>query len=243
MSIEESWRALAKDYENARAKPDSLDRLVEWDAQQKLIGPIEGRDILDVGCGNGGKAIELALGGARSVIGIDVAGEFLTPPEGTDVTLAQGDLSELGDLRVAKGKQFDIAMFLQSLSYATDQVATLRATRSLLRPDGVLVVARAHPLRFAVERAERDGVEIGAAYHAGGSFSYRSKWNDEIELTHSTETFGAMVNNLAAAGFWVEEIAEPQLTDEQQRRYPTKQEWMARYAGIVVFRARPRSDH
>jgi tRNA G46 methylase TrmB len=60
MASNDGWQSLTTDYEQARAREDSLDRLMEWDAQRELIGSVAGKDLLDVGCGNGGKAIELA---------------------------------------------------------------------------------------------------------------------------------------------------------------------------------------
>jgi SAM-dependent methyltransferase len=242
MSSNDAWRSLSKDYETARGRHDSLDRLLEWAAQRDLMGTIEGKDILDVGCGNGEKAIELGCRGARSVLGLDIAANFLTPPSGLDVTLAAGDLSDLGSVPSVQGRTFDKVLFLQSLGYAADQVATLRAARSLVRDDGVLIVSRAHPIRFAVERSERDNIGLGDAYHATDPYSYQSGWNTEVSLTHATDTFSSMVNSLVAAGFWIEKISEPKLSEEQKEKFPAKQAWLARYVGIIIFRARPNLD-
>jgi hypothetical protein len=101
------------------------------------------------------------------------------------------------------------------------------------------VVTRAHPLRFAVERAERDGLELGDAYHSTEPISYPSRWNPELTLTHAVDTFSSMHNTLVDAGFRVERILEPQLSEENKKRYPHKQDWLSRYVGIIIFRARP----
>ena len=135
------WQTLTIDYEQARSREDSLDQLMEWDAQRTLIGPIEGKTVLDLGCGNGEKAIELVRDhGATSAVGVDVGAQFLTPPDGVDVTLLPGDLSTLDELTALDGRRFDVVLFLQSLAYAQDRARTLRAVRSLLTDDGVLVV-------------------------------------------------------------------------------------------------------
>ena len=55
------WLELAPDYERARTREESLDRLVEWPAQRELLGDVAGRSVLDLGCGNGGKLAELVL--------------------------------------------------------------------------------------------------------------------------------------------------------------------------------------
>lgn len=48
-----------------------------------------------------------------------------------------------------------------------------------------------------------------------------------------------MLNTFVDAGFWVEQVLEPQLTPEQKISYPHKQQWMSRYLGIIIFRVRP----
>src|ERR1700733_7736433 len=78
----QAWPQLAPDYERARTKEDSLDRLGEWPAQRGLLGDVTGRSVLDVGCGNGGKLAELIQDGAAPCVGVDISGNFLTarPP-------------------------------------------------------------------------------------------------------------------------------------------------------------------
>ncbi|GIE99727.1 hypothetical protein [Paractinoplanes rishiriensis] len=43
----QAWQELAADYERARAREDSLDRLVEWPAERDILGDVAGRSILD----------------------------------------------------------------------------------------------------------------------------------------------------------------------------------------------------
>ena len=107
---------LASDYEQARAKEDSLDRLVEWPAQRDLLGDIRGLSVPDAGCGNGGKIAELVPhGGARTSVGVDISDSFITdPPAGLEPI--QGDLSDLA--------------------------AVPRACRSAVRPDLVPAILR-----------------------------------------------------------------------------------------------------
>ena len=76
----QAWLELAPDYERARTREDSLDRLVEWPAQRDLLGDVTGRSVLDVGCGNGGKLAALVGDGATASVGVDISGNFLNAP-------------------------------------------------------------------------------------------------------------------------------------------------------------------
>jgi SAM-dependent methyltransferase len=236
------WTQLAPDYERARNRDDSLDRLVEWPAQRGCLGDITGRSLLDLGCGNGGKLAELVRGGAGASVGVDISGNFVTGrPSGLE--LVQGDLSELDSVAALAGRRFDRIMFLQSFGYASDPVRTLRAARAMLADDGFILLTRTQPIRYALERAERNGTSLGEEYFSRSVYSYRSGWNDQITLTKRPYTMSDLLNVISAAGLWIESVVEPQLSEEARSRYPHKQAWMDKYLGILIFKLRPLPGH
>jgi SAM-dependent methyltransferase len=235
----EPWRALAQGYERARAREDSLDRLVEWPAQRRALGDVAGRSVLDVGCGNGAKLAELVEAGATGCVGVDLSDNFLTTtPPGME--LVRGDLSGLDALPELAGRTFDRITFLQSIGYAQDPVRTLRAARAMLADDGFLVVTRTHPIRYAVERAEQNGTTLGEEYYSTASYTYyHDGWDDQVALTKRAYTISDLINLFGAAGLWIEQATEPQLSEDARRRFPHKQAWMDKYLGILVFTLRP----
>jgi len=235
---EPAWMRLSSDYERARSREDSLDRLVEWPAQRAVIGDVSGKSILDLGCGSGAKLVELVESGARESVGVDLSGAFVAPlPAG--VEFVEGDLSDFDSIPSIAHRSFDRILFLQSFGYATDPVKTLTAARHRLTDDGFIVVTRTHPVRYAVERAERNGTSMGEEYYAAGTYSYASGWNESVTLSHSVFTISDLLNQFSAAGLWIERATEPQLTDAAARRYPHKKEWMDKYLGIIIFKLRP----
>jgi SAM-dependent methyltransferase len=234
----QAWLELAPDYEMARAREDSLDRLVEWPAQRDLLGDVTGRSVLDVGCGNGGKLAELVRDGAIASVGVDISGNFLSAPP-PDVEFIRGDLSELDSVPGLAGRRFDRILFLQSFGYAKDPVRTLQAARAMLADDGFILLTRTQPIRYAVERAEQNGTSLGEEYFSTAPFSKASSWNDQITLTKRPYTISDLINIFSAAGLWVETAIEPQLSEDARRRYPHKQAWMNKYLGILIFKLRP----
>jgi len=234
----QAWPDLASDYERARSREDSLDRLVEWPAQRDLLGDVSGLSVLDIGCGNGGKLAELLGAGAADAVGVDVSGNFIGAPP-TGLELIQGDLNELSSMPGLVERKFDRILFLQSFGYAKDPVRTLQAARGMLADGGFILLTRTQPIRYAVERAEQNGTSLGEEYFSAAPYTYRTGWNGQIELTKSTYTISDLINAFSAAGLWIETAIEPQLSEDDRRRYPHKQEWMNKYLGILIFKLRP----
>jgi SAM-dependent methyltransferase len=238
----QAWQELAADYERARAREDSLDRLVEWPAERDILGDVSGRSILDLGCGNGGKLAELVRDGAVASAGVDIGGNFVTSPP-TGVELIRGDLSNPDSLPELSGRTFDRILFLQSFGYAKDPVHTLRAARAMLNQDGFILLTRTQPIRYALERAEQNGTTLGEEYFSKADYTYRTGWNEHIALTKRTYTMSDLLNAFSTAGLRIETAVEPQLTEEAARRYPHKQAWMNKYLGILIFKLRPLTSH
>ena len=235
----QAWAGLAEDYETARGREDSLDRLVEWPAQRKLLGDVSGLSVLDLGCGNGAKLVELIGDGAIASVGIDISGNFLNTQR-PELELIRGDLSELAAIPQLAGRKFDRILILQSFGYAKDPVRTLQAARSMLTEQGFILLTKTQPLRYAVEKAEKNGTSIGEEYFSTRQFSYVSNWNDQITLTKRPYTISDLINIFSAAGLFIETAVEPQLSDDARRRYPHKAAWMDKYLGILMFKLRPK---
>jgi SAM-dependent methyltransferase len=232
-----AWQTLSSGFEQARAREDSLDRLVEWPAQRALLGDVTGLAVLDAGCGNGAKIAQLASDGAAASIGVDISGNFITPPPG--VELVVGDLSDLAAVPGLAGRRFDRILFLQSFGYAADPVRALRIAREMLTEDGFILLTRTQPIRYAIERAEQNGTSLGEEYFATEPFAYKHpNWNDQVTLTKRPYTMSDLLNTFSAAGLWIETAVEPQMPAEAAERYPHKQAAMNKHLGILMFKLR-----
>jgi len=233
------WAELASGYEQARAREDSLDRLVEWPAQRDMLGDVTGLCLLDAGCGSGAKIAQLVQDGAVSSVGVDISDTFITeaPP---GVTLIQGDLSDLAVVPELAGRRFDRILFLQSFGYANDPIHALKTARAMLKDDGFVLLTRTQPIRYAIERAEENGTTLGEEYFSTRSFTYRHRsWNEGVALTKRPYTMSDLLNIFSAAGMWVETTVEPQMSRESADRYPHKQDVLNKYLGILMFKLRP----
>lgn len=233
------WTELASGYEQARAREDSLDRLVEWPAQRDMLGDVTGLSVLDAGCGSGAKIAHLVEQGAVDSVGVDISDNFVTDvPPGLE--LVQGDFSDLSAVEGLAGRSFDRILFLQSFGYADDPVHALRTARSMLEDDGFVLLTRTQPIRYAIERAEENGTTLGEEYFSTASFAYRHRsWDEAVTLTKRPYTMSDLLNTFSAAGMWIESTIEPQMSRETGERHPHKQAVLDKYLGILMFKLRP----
>lgn len=126
LHIDTEWRS---DWKWARLKPH--------------IASLEGRSVLDVGCGNGYYCLRMLGEGAARVIGIDPSPRFVyqfyalrhfLPPVNADVLpLAMEDLPE-------NLAAFDTTFSMGVLYHRRSPMDHLRQLRSTLRPGGELIL-------------------------------------------------------------------------------------------------------
>lgn len=136
---------------------------LKWARVEPVLEPLEGRAVLDVGCGNGFYALRLQAAGARLVVGIDptlnyvmqfAALRHFLPAERIHVLPLR--LQELP----SGSRAFDTTLSMGVLYHQRSPIEHLRRLRQTLRPGGQLVLetlylpgddafARTPPRRYA----------------------------------------------------------------------------------------------
>ena len=155
----------------------------------KLLDPKPGEAILDLGCGNGALAAELAEMGCK-VVGVDSSKKMIAAAceRGIDARLIDGEHLHLGE-------EFDGVMSNAALHWMPDQYAVVRGVWKALKPGG----------RFAAEcggegciRIIREGMKI-ALIKRDIDYKARNPWK--------YPELGAYSKILENQGFKVDYIA------------------------------------
>ena len=186
------------------------ERLREADAH--LLGDVRGRRVLEVGCGSAMCSRWLATQGCAPVafdlsagmLGHARAGARAT---GIEVPLIQADAVHL-PLRSAA---FDIAFTaFGAVPFVADSAALMREVARVLRPGGRWVFATTHPTRWSFPD------DPGPA----GLTATMPYWDDTPYVEYAADatptyvehhrTLGQRVREIAAAGFRLLDIVEPQ---------------------------------
>lgn len=106
---------------------------------------LEGKDVLDVGCGLGGKVLPYLEAGARSVTGLDLRSHSLQSAKTLVTTAHKTDDSVrflLADAAAVPcpDNSFDVIISINVLEHVDNLYAVLRECNRLLRPGGVMLL-------------------------------------------------------------------------------------------------------
>jgi len=203
--------------------------LYERPAMLALLPDVDGKDVLDAGCGPGWYADWLARRGAR-VVGVDrsvrmvaLAREHL----GDRARIIAGDL---GDLRRAlPDHSFDIVLSSLVLHYLATLTEVFGEWARLLRPGGVAVFSTLHPVQPASV--------LDPGYLCAELIEERWDWIGE-HMRYYRRPLRDLTEPLAAAGFLIERMVEPNPGEALRTQDPRGYERLRRLPAFLFVRAR-----
>jgi len=217
------WDADADDYQAAHG--DFLgDVRFRWcpegliEAEAGLLGPVAGRDVLEVGCGAASCSRWLATQGARPVA-LDLSAGMLrhardaNERSGVDVPLVLADAGALP----FPDASFDVACSaFGAVPFVADSAGVMREVHRVLRPGGRWVFATTHPLRWAFpDDPGPDGLTV---YHSYFDRTPYAEFDDDGRVTYVEHhrTLGDRVRELVGAGFELVDLIEPEWPEGHQ---------------------------
>ncbi|HEX6058862.1 MAG TPA: class I SAM-dependent methyltransferase [Gemmatimonadaceae bacterium] len=161
-AVREAWDRAADGYDAAQASGLDYYRYEFFGpAQAAICGDVRGLRLLDVGCGSGYFAREMARRGA-AVTAVDISARMIAHAErhaaadGLAIEHRVADAAALATLLPAAS--FDVATSCLALQDMPDPAAALRAVHAVLRPGGRFVASISHPCtETPFRRWERDG--------------------------------------------------------------------------------------
>lgn len=147
----------------------------------RILSPQSGEEILDVGCGQGFFAREIAKSGAK-VVGVDVAGELIklakdqSGKNETYLTLSAEKMTSLNSNR------FDAAICVLALQNIKNLQGALTEVSRVLKPSGRFVLILNHPA-FRVPTASSWSYDEKANIQYRNINKYLSEISQEVDMT------------------------------------------------------------
>ena len=194
-------------------KANAYNAHIEFPATSSLVPDVEGKRVLDAGCGTG-LYTEWLLDQGADVVGVDVSEEMLARAREMTGDRAEFHRASLGDpLDFAAADSFDGVLSALVLDYVKEWREPFAEFARVLRPGGFLVFSVPHPLDTFEEGVDSNYFEVERQ---------TKEW--AVDVPCYRRPFGEMLNPLLEAGFGLDRVVEPQPTEAFEEARPERYE-------------------
>lgn len=134
-------------------------RLEHYHRYAIALDLVEGKDVLDVACGEGYGSFSIASV-ARSVVGVDISDETI---KHASVTYQQSNLTFCQGSAVAlqfADASFDVVVSFETIEHLAEQAQMLMEINRVLRPGGVLVISSPNRPIYSEESGEHNEFHV-----------------------------------------------------------------------------------
>ena len=214
-------------YKALRDSNCNANDLIEQPAMRKLLPELNGKIVLDLGCGYGHNCVDFVNRGANKVVGIDISEKMLAVAKEESAhskieyrNISMTDISNLDE-------KFDFIYSSLAFHYVKDFDAFAKDMYSVLNAGGQLLFSQEHPIITSTV----DGAGHFNKNENGERVSYTfSNYNQPGErkihwyvdgVIKYHRTFSNIINALAKAGFVIEEVCEPVPEEWAIEKLPT----------------------
>src|SRR5215470_13161843 len=150
-------------------------RAVEHADFMGLLPDVEGKRVLDLGCGLGQLALYLAERGAAKVVGVDISEHMLAVAQAERAHPRIIYRREALEHVVFDSERFDLVVSSLAFHYVEDYAGLVERIAGWLSPGGVLVFSTEHPI-FTARLPGEGWVLDGAGRRTGWSLD---RYSDE----------------------------------------------------------------
>nr|WP_263314115.1 class I SAM-dependent methyltransferase [Mammaliicoccus sp. Marseille-Q6498] len=208
-------------YKEKRNNHLSYNEVVELPEMKRLMPDLEGKNILDVGCGMGNLIEYMLTFNPKAITGVEQSEKMihLSREKFTEkhVTLYNQDF-----MAFEHEGNFDVIVSSLVLHYIEDFDLCCRKLSQLLNKDGVLLFTMEHPIQTStkdpeVKKEDENGVFLRMEHYFDES-KRTAKWlGENVEKYH--HTFETIMNGLIDNGFEIERVKDLGQSEEVHKYY------------------------
>ena len=208
-----------------------LDGAPEWPTIQAMLPPLQGKNVLDLGCGYGWFCRYARDNHAASIVGVDISEKMLA--QARSMTLGEGIAYRRDDLATLSlaPLAYDLVYSSLALHYLHDIERLLATIYQSLKPGGMLVFSAEHPVYTAPMTQgwikDKSGQLSWPVNHYQQEGERISNWFAEGVIKQHRK-LATWINALIAAGFEIVRLdewgpsadqiaANPALDEEKER--------------------------
>lgn len=205
-----------KGYCELRDSDSNCNTLMEQPEMARLLPcGMQGKRVLDLGCGFGHNCMDFIRRGAAHVTGIDISERMLDVARAEsshpDITYLNMSMTEISQL----DGRFDLIYSSLAFHYIEDLSALMRDISALLNKGGTLLFSQEHPIYTASENGQGHYILDEQGNKSGYCFSHyqvEGKREDEWFVKgriYFHRRFSDVINAVSSAGLVIEQVIEP----------------------------------
>ncbi|WP_232668226.1 class I SAM-dependent methyltransferase [Pseudonocardia sp. TRM90224] len=214
--------AFFRSYQELRSGEAGINAALEQPAVRRLLPDVDGLDVLDLGCGDGGRGRDLVAAGAASVMGVDASALMLelarTSTADRRIRYRNAFVEDLD----FPDRSFDLILAGMVLHYIDDLDAVLARLAGWLRPGGRIVASMEHPFTSGVGNYADEGQRLPT-------------WLDSQVVKYHRK-ISSILDALDGAGVEGVRLLEPTPTAAQVSQRPELEPYTSR-PPVLVFSA------
>lgn len=212
-------------YKKLRDNDINANNLFEIPALFSLLPDLNGKRVLDLGCGFGEHCMHYINMGAAKVTGIDISEKMLevAQKENSDSGITYINMPIEDILQI--NEMFDVVISSLAFHYIEDFTGVVNSVYEMLNNGGTFVFSQEHPLCTCHSGGDRwtkdnEGNKLYLNLSDYGLEGEReSVWFvNNVKKYH--RTFSHIINTLIEVGFSIEKMIEPLPTKELLAKHP-----------------------
>jgi SAM-dependent methyltransferase len=206
------------------------------EATLRLLGNLDGKRILDLGCGVGHAAIAFAQQGAK-VIAVDPSAEQVAAgKEAAEEAKARVEFhqADMADLAFIRADGLDAVFSAYAFTEVVDLNRVFRQVHRVLRSESPLVFSLPHPTFTMFDPTAEDPLRLARSYFDRDTTTWTRGDRDVVD---QRRTIGDVFTALLRANFRVDQILEPE-PRPSSRRSARWSDLMHHVPATVIYRAR-----
>jgi ubiquinone/menaquinone biosynthesis C-methylase UbiE len=206
LTIRKLYDSIAKNFDAHRnISPNQWD-MVEWPEVKKLIGNLNGKTVLDAGCGTGIFISKILPSGTKKIVGIDLSEKMLDyarkrSKQSPNVELIHGSIKKIP----YPDNYFDLVVSFNVFQYVEKLDKVLTELYRVLNNKRHMVFSIRHPIRNLAYMAETGR---GNYFEKGW---HKEKWDGTggKEVYSFYRPLSEWINMLICVGFRIKLLIEP----------------------------------
>lgn len=215
-----------------------LDGAGEWHVLKEMLPNLDGKKMLDLGCGYGWHCRYAIENGALSVIGIDISEKMLQKAK--EINQLDGIIYRriaLEDVQFT-AEMFDVIISSLTIHYIQSYDVLIGKIYQWLKPGGKFIFSVEHPVFTAAGSQDWVYDRAGNKLHwAVDRYFYESQRNtlflgEEVLKYH--RTVSTYLNELLKQGFKITEVKEPMPSEAMLENIPEMKDELRRPMMLLI---------